>query len=111
MTNKKEPKEKGIFSELKQSLEEALEHAEGKRELRTTVIPPPPPKRTAKEIASLRDKLGFSQAVFAKGLNVSVKTVQSWEQGRKMPSGAALKLLNITEKSPEVVFESFEKVK
>lgn len=111
MANKKKTKEKGIFSELKQSLEEALEHAEGKRELRTTIIPAPPPKRSADEIVLLRNRLGFSQAVFAKGLNVSVKTVQSWEQGRKLPSGAALKLLNITEENPEVIFESFEKVK
>lgn len=92
-----------ISKDLKAGLKEALEHAQGKRELRTTVLPSPPPKRTKKQIRELRIKLGCSQAVIAKGLNVSVKTYQSWEQGLREPSGSALKLLAIAEKHPDLV--------
>jgi DNA-binding transcriptional regulator YiaG len=34
----------------------------------------------------------MSQAVFAQVLNVSTKTVQSWVQGQRKPSQAALRL-------------------
>ncbi len=44
------------------------------------------------------------ESVFARYLNVSVKTVQSWEQGIGKPSGAALKLLTIAKARPEVLF-------
>jgi len=36
-------------------------------------------------------------------LNVSVKTVQAWEQGLRQPSDAALKLLTIAKKHPEAL--------
>ncbi len=92
--------------QIKQGLKEAVEHSEGKRELRTTVLPAPPPHRTKEWIIRFRSKnLKVSQAVFARSLNVSVKTVQAWEQGVREPSGSALKLLAIAEKSPEMVLD------
>ena len=48
-----------------------------------------------KAIAKLRTKFRLSQAAFARFINTSVHTVQSWEQGSKKPSGPALKLLHI----------------
>ncbi|MEI8012878.1 MAG: helix-turn-helix domain-containing protein [Candidatus Omnitrophota bacterium] len=50
---------------------------------------------TPKTIAELRKKFKLSQAAFARFINTSVQTVQSWEQGSKKPSGPALKLLHI----------------
>jgi len=98
--------DKKLFDELKESFNQALEHAEGKRsDLRTTTLPRPPLELSSAEIAALREKLKFSQAVFAHYLNVSVKTVQSWEQGKK-PSGAALKLLSIAKKNPKILTET-----
>ena len=46
-------------------------------------------------IAGLRRKFKLSQAAFARFINTSVQTVQSWEQGSKKPSGPALKLLHV----------------
>ena len=89
--------------EIKESLREAIEHAEGKRELRTTKLASIPRKQTNTEIRALRTKLRCSQAVFARALNVSVKTYQAWEQGTRRPSGSALKLLEIAEKNPEII--------
>ncbi|MCC6154411.1 MAG: hypothetical protein IT367_11665 [Candidatus Hydrogenedentes bacterium] len=45
----------------------------------------------------------MSQTVFAAPLNVSKKTVQSWEQGIRSPSDASLRLLQIIRKRPDVV--------
>ena len=50
-----------------------------------------------KAIARLRKKLKLSQAAFARFINTTVKTVQSWEQGIRRPSGPTLKLLHIIE--------------
>ncbi|MGI8638716.1 MAG: helix-turn-helix domain-containing protein [Pyrinomonadaceae bacterium] len=98
--------DKKLFADFKQSLTEAIEHAEGKRnDLRTTTLPRPPQKMTSAEIAALREKLNASQAVFARYLNISVKTVQAWEQGLNKPSGAALRLLTIVQKRPEILLE------
>jgi putative transcriptional regulator len=92
------------FAELKLSLEQALQHASGERhDLRTTTLPAPPKPMKKQEIVKLRQQLNLSQAVFASVLNVSVKTVQAWEQGLRQPSDAALKLLTIAKKHPEVL--------
>jgi putative transcriptional regulator len=58
------------------------------------------------EIARLRKHLKYSQSVFARVLNVSQKTVQAWEQGIRVPSDAALKLLSIAKRHPEVLLEA-----
>ena len=39
-------------------------------------------------------------------LNISTKTVQAWEQGSREPGDAALKLLSIAKKHPEVLLEA-----
>ena len=94
-----------FFEELKESLEQGLQHAKGERsDLRTTILPKPPQKLDSKDIVALREQLNQSQAVFARFLNVSVKAVQAWEAGTRNPSGAALKLLSIAKQKPEVVF-------
>jgi putative transcriptional regulator len=93
-----------LFSEFRQSLEQAVEHASGKRfDLRSTALPAPPKRMTKNEIVKLRERLNCSQALFARVLNVSVKTVQAWEQGVREPSDAALKLLTIAQNRPDVL--------
>ena len=95
------------FNRLMDAAQQALEHAQGKRQdLRTTMLPKPPKKFSAGEIVKIRGRLNVSQAVFARCLNISPKTVQSWEQGTGKPSGASLKLLSIAEKNPNVLLEA-----
>jgi putative transcriptional regulator len=96
-----------LFEELKASLNDAIEHAQGKRkELRTTTLPRPPKELSPKEIVKMRNQLNVSQAVFARYLNISTKTVQSWEQGVGKPNGASLKLLSIAKKNPRLLLET-----
>ena len=49
-----------------------------------------------------RSKLGVSQDRFAELLGLSAATVRNWEQGRRKPTGALLKLLDIAERHPEI---------
>jgi len=56
-------------------------------------------------VAAARAATGLSQSAFSKLLGVSVRTLQEWEQGRKIPSGAAATLLKVAAKHPEVLQE------
>ena len=97
----------GFFEALKDGLEAAIEHAEGKRtDLRTTSLPRPLKQLSKKEIADIRKRINVSQAVFAALLNISPKTVQAWEQGNGKPSGASLKLLSIARRDPKILMEA-----
>jgi len=93
-----------LFGELMQSLDQALQYSHGEQiNARTTVLPAPPKPMSRREIIKLRQRLNYSQAVFAHLLNVSVKTLQAWEQGVRVPSDAALKLLTIAKHHPEAL--------
>jgi putative transcriptional regulator len=98
-------KRKPLFQRLKSALEEGIQFARGTVELRITAIPSPPPEFTAEDVIQLRRRFNFSQRVFARTLNVSTKTVQGWEQGSRRPSQAALRLLQLLDKRPELVCE------
>jgi putative transcriptional regulator len=52
--------------------------------------------------ATLRARYGLSQAEFAHLLNISVRTLQKWEQGTRRPTGPALTLLHVVAEHPEV---------
>lgn len=93
-----------LFGELIQSLDQALQFSRGEQiNARLTVLPAPPNPMSKREIINLRQRLNLSQAVFARLLNVSVKTLQAWEQGLRVPSDAALKLLTVAKQHPEVL--------
>jgi putative transcriptional regulator len=95
-----------FFEDLRKSLAEGLEHAKGKRkDLRTTTLLRPLAPMKKSEIVRLRKNLNISQAVFANYLNISIKTVQSWEQGTGTPGGAALKLLSLARRNPSILTE------
>ena len=89
-----------FFEDLKAGLEDAIAHEKGKLDLRSELIeiPEPPMQYKPKDIKDIREYNQYSQGVFAKILNVSVKTVQSWESGQRIPSHAALRLLEIVDK-------------
>jgi putative transcriptional regulator len=55
------------------------------------------------EVAAARLKTGLSQVEFAHALNISARTLQEWEQGRRNPSGAAYALIQIAFMHPEII--------
>ena len=54
---------------------------------------------TPAQVRVLRERLGASQGVFARVIGASIKTVQSWEQG-KTPPAIASRLLECIESDP-----------
>lgn len=52
---------------------------------------------------SARQSANLTQKEFARLLNVSVDSVQDWEQGRRSPRGAARTLLRVAHEHPEVL--------
>ena len=108
-TNKANYMSDEAFAELKGAMEDALAFERGeRRNLKVSRIqaPRPPKAMSPQDIARIRQKLNCSQAVFAMMLNISPKTVQAWEQGSREPGDAALKLLTIAKKHPEVLLEA-----
>ena len=86
--------QKRLFDELVSSIREAGAIHRGQRK---------PVRRfevAASKVQIVREKAGLSQAQFAKLLNVSVKTLQNWEQSRRHPTGPAKALLRIVEREP-----------
>jgi putative transcriptional regulator len=59
------------------------------------ICPPPVREFSPVEIKRLRERLKFSQPVFAHLLHTTASTVRKWEQGETRPAGPALKLLNV----------------
>ena len=89
-----------MFEMLKEGLEDILEHQKGKKNLKTRIIDitEPATNYSADDIKRIRESLSYPQSIFAQFLNVSVRTVESWESGRRTPNHAALRLLEIIEK-------------
>jgi putative transcriptional regulator len=98
--------------ELIQALTDVRDHVSGRRKItmRTTNVALPARVEQVRpaEVRSIRRKLGVSQAVFARLLNVPVVTEASWEIGRRNPSGAALRLLQIAKREPQVLLTAAE---
>ena len=92
-----------MFTELLSSADEALEHAQGERRLRTTTSRLPPKPLNGRAVKRVRASLHASQAEFAGLLNVSTKLVQAWEANRRTPEGPALVLLHIAASQPDVI--------
>lgn len=89
--------------ELLVSLQEALAHAKGQLTLKTTRLAKPVAAMTPARISSIRRKMKASTPVFAALLNVTPDTIRGWEKSRRRPCGAALRLLEVAERSPQVL--------
>jgi len=97
------------FADLHAACEDALRYERGEpNRARVTVVtlPAPPKMRSKRQIIKLRKRLNYSRLSFARLLNVSPRTIEAWEQGLREPGDAALKLLAIAEKHPEVFLDS-----
>ena len=95
-----------IYDDMRQALTDALAYERGERvDLRVTEMPTPPRQLKPREIKDIRESLNASQDRFAAFLCVSLKAVQSWEQGTRRPQKTALRLLTLAKKNPEVLLQ------
>ncbi len=60
---------------------------------------------TQVDIAAMRARRGLSQREYADLLGLDVRTLQSWEQGRHRPDPAAVSLMRIFDRAPDMVEE------
>lgn len=84
-----------IEAEILQGIDDMLAN----NAVRRTVI-------TETDVALARKKSELTQDQFAKILGVSRRTLESWEQGVRRPSGAATSLIRLFIVDPEFVKES-----
>lgn len=89
--------ENKLFQELLASLSEGGAIMRGEQKASREFVVP---DINVKEV---RRSYGVSQERFSALLGVSVATLRNWEQGRRKPTGAAVVLLKIIAKHPEIV--------
>ncbi|MGO9123105.1 MAG: NadS family protein [Desulfomonilaceae bacterium] len=59
----------------------------------------------APDVKAIRAKLGVSQEEFASLLGISVRTLENWEQKRRIPKGPARVLLEVAAAHPDAVWD------
>ena len=96
-----------IYRSIMQGLNEAIDDAkQTKKKLTRHVVSIVPVKEyQADEIRAIRNKIGFSQKLFASYIGVSDKTVEAWEAGTNHPSGAASRILSMMEMDANLIEE------
>jgi putative transcriptional regulator len=57
------------------------------------------------DVKSIRAKFGVSQNEFASLLGISVRTLENWEQKRRLPKGPARVLLEVAAAHPDAVWD------
>src|ERR1700730_14991822 len=82
-------------------LEDALAHARGELALPSYTVTVP----EHVDVASLRHRLGLSQAAFARTFGLDVTALHAWKQGRR-PDRAARVLLAVIAKEPHAVLRA-----
>lgn len=86
-----------FYDDLSTSLNQALAIAKGEAE---------PSRQFSYDMPNIkliRSKTGLSQQQFADKLNISSRTLQNWEQGTRNPTGAAVTLMRLLDKQPDLI--------
>lgn len=95
-----------IGSEIIESLKDLCETLqsgvplESRYTVHTVRLKNGPKDYDAKAVKATRVRIGASQAIFAQLVGVSVKLVQSWEQGARRPQKIARRLLDEINANP-----------
>jgi putative transcriptional regulator len=95
MMSKKDTK---FGNELLEALEEVRAHRRGEIALPSRVVD----VISAKRVKSIRTSLAKSPKDFERRFGIPARTVEGWEQGRKLDVAASI-LMTMIENAPEVV--------
>ena len=57
----------------------------------------------ARRVREVREGLGLSQSEFAQQFGLSLRSLQEWEQARRLPDAAVLTYLRVIERNPRAV--------
>lgn len=94
---------KAVGTTVNDMLKAGLKTTFTKKELDALGVEIPEISLTPEEIKAIRKKTNLSQSIFAKMLNVSISSVRQWEQGQRVPTGATKVLLELLDKSPNIL--------
>jgi putative transcriptional regulator len=81
---------------IMRGMQEALEHLQGKRPLRTTIV-------HVADAKAIRRQLRMSQQEFAKAYRIPLRTLQGWEQGQRQPDAPAVAYLQAIARLPKQI--------
>jgi putative transcriptional regulator len=98
MTKAKVGNDTQFGRDLIASLKEALAHKRGEIELTTHIVEPMPAAR----VKAIRKSVAKSPREFERRFGVPARTIEGWEQGKKVDLTARV-LLTVIEKEPEAV--------
>ncbi|MEW6596141.1 MAG: transcriptional regulator [Pseudomonadota bacterium] len=84
--------------DLLESLQEVRDHLDGKLALPGRVVAP----MTAEQVKAIRKRVAKSTKAFERRFRVPARTVEGWEQGRRIDIAAAV-LMTVIAKDPEAV--------
>jgi putative transcriptional regulator len=88
-----------MFKELVESVRQAGAIMRGEMEPSRVFVAEAP------DVKAIRAKLGVSQEEFASLLGISVRTLENWEQKRRIPKGPARVLLEVAAAHPDAVWD------
>ncbi len=100
MTTERTP----LGKEIEAALGEVLAHVRGEIALPCRIADDP----TAERIRALRDSMKLSRQKFAERFGLDARTLQDWEQGRRVPDRAARVLLTVIDREPEAVVRALD---
>lgn len=84
-----------LFGELCASVKEAGAIRRGQAEPSREAL------YSAMDVKTIREGTGRTQEAFAQMIGVSLPTLRSWEQGRRVPTGPARALLTMFRNNPQ----------
>ena len=90
----------GALTDFRDTLRARTPPERSKYTVRHVIVVIPPPQLGPEDVRTTRVALGVSQPVFAALLGTSTSTIRSWEQGQKVPSPMARRLLGVISAEP-----------
>ena len=91
---------KKAFDGIMAGMRDVLAHIEGDKTAARVITVKPETVKIA------RKKTGLSRDVFARMFGLSVASLRKWENGERVPSGAAKILLTIISREPEAALRA-----
>lgn len=83
------------FESIRKGLEEAITWKKGKKTGAVVHT------YTAMDVTKIRKKTKLTQKEFSESFSIPLSTLRQWEQGQRVPRGAAQALLKIIDKNPD----------
>lgn len=89
-----------VYDDIMSGLAEVEAHLKGEKTACIVHIP------DEINVAKIREKTGLTQKQLAERMGVSRRTLENWEQGRRVPQGPARALLTVLSRNPKAVLDA-----